>query len=59
MSDALFHPVLDYIVFLGNSDTNMQQAEMLRLLFLVVSTVTILALPPCMWSAPLTLVIRA
>lgn len=37
----------------------MQWAEMLRLLFLVVSTVMILALPPCSWSPPLTLVISA
>ena len=37
----------------------MQWAEVLRLLFLVVSTVMILALPPCSWSPPLTLVISA
>ena len=37
----------------------MQWAEVLRLLFLVVSTVMILALLPCIWSAPLTLVISA
>ena len=33
VSKALFHPVLDYVVFLGNSDTKMQWAEVFRLLF--------------------------
>lgn len=44
VSKALFHPAPDYVVFLGDSDTKMQGAEVFGLLAPAAGNVMIFAL---------------